>query len=146
MTRQFVCPHGHAWEVRALTEANDCGTPSVCPVCRATPVIQRPLTASLAPDRPRSPEDASAGPLPQPPSASASAQGTTELPTIPGSEVVSAPGRDGMGVIPPRRRRWFLALGVLILAGVSGGLFGLHWWARHQLRTAEELLANLRFE
>jgi tetratricopeptide (TPR) repeat protein len=48
--------------------------------------------------------------------------------------------------IPPRRRRWFLALGVLILAGVSGGLFGLHWWTRHQLRTAEDLLADLRFE
>src|SRR5262249_44207536 len=42
--------------------------------------------------------------------------------------------------------RWFLALGVLILAGVSGGLFGLRWWARHQLRTAETLLADLRFE
>src|SRR5262249_60517418 len=48
--------------------------------------------------------------------------------------------------VPPRRRRWFLALGVLILAGVSGGLFGLHWWTRHQLRTAEDLLADLRFE
>lgn len=47
---------------------------------------------------------------------------------------------------PPRRRRWFLALGVLILAGVSGGLFGLHCWTRHQLRTAETLLADLRFE
>jgi tetratricopeptide (TPR) repeat protein len=35
---------------------------------------------------------------------------------------------------------------VLILAGVGGGLFGLHWWARHQLRTAEDLLAELRFE
>src|SRR6516225_8869306 len=45
-----------------------------------------------------------------------------------------------------RRRRWFLALGVLILAGVGGGLFGLHRWARHQLRTAESLLADLRFE
>jgi tetratricopeptide (TPR) repeat protein len=45
-----------------------------------------------------------------------------------------------------RRRRWFLALGVLILAGVSGGLFGLHWWTRHQLRTANDLLADLRFE
>ncbi len=45
-----------------------------------------------------------------------------------------------------RRRRWFLALGVLILAGVSGGLFGLHWWSRQQLQTAENLLADLRFE
>ena len=35
---------------------------------------------------------------------------------------------------------------MLILAGVSGGLFGLHWWTRHQLRTAEHLLADLRFE
>jgi tetratricopeptide (TPR) repeat protein len=35
---------------------------------------------------------------------------------------------------------------VLILAGVSGGLFGLHWWTRHQLRTAKDLLADLRFE
>jgi tetratricopeptide (TPR) repeat protein len=35
---------------------------------------------------------------------------------------------------------------VLILAGVSGGLFGLHRWTRHQLRTAEDLLADLRFE
>jgi tetratricopeptide (TPR) repeat protein len=35
---------------------------------------------------------------------------------------------------------------VLILAGVSGGLFGVHWWTRHQLRTAENLLADLRFE
>jgi tetratricopeptide (TPR) repeat protein len=35
---------------------------------------------------------------------------------------------------------------VLILAGVSGGLAGLHWWTRHQLRTAEDLLADLRFE
>jgi tetratricopeptide (TPR) repeat protein len=35
---------------------------------------------------------------------------------------------------------------VLILAGASGGLFGLHWWTRHQLRTAKELLADLRFE
>ena len=48
--------------------------------------------------------------------------------------------------VPPRRRRWFLALGALILAGVSGGLFGLHWWMRQQLRTAEGLLADLRFE
>jgi tetratricopeptide (TPR) repeat protein len=47
---------------------------------------------------------------------------------------------------PPRRRRWFLALGVLILAGVGGGLFGRHWWARQQLRTAENLLADMRFE
>ncbi len=46
----------------------------------------------------------------------------------------------------PRRRRWALTLGVLLLAGVGGGLFGLHWWARQQLRTAEELLADLRFE
>jgi tetratricopeptide (TPR) repeat protein len=44
------------------------------------------------------------------------------------------------------RRRWFLAAGVLILAGVSGGLFGLHWWTRHQLRTARDLLTDLRFE
>jgi tetratricopeptide (TPR) repeat protein len=35
---------------------------------------------------------------------------------------------------------------VLILAGVSGGLFGLHRWTRHQLRTAEDLVADLRFE
>jgi tetratricopeptide (TPR) repeat protein len=35
---------------------------------------------------------------------------------------------------------------VLILAGVSGGLFGLHWWTRHRLHTAEDLLAELRFE
>jgi tetratricopeptide (TPR) repeat protein len=35
---------------------------------------------------------------------------------------------------------------VLILAGVSGGLFGLHWWTRHQLRTAKDLLVDLRFE
>jgi tetratricopeptide (TPR) repeat protein len=35
---------------------------------------------------------------------------------------------------------------VLILAGVSGGLFGLHRWTHHQLRTAEGLLADLRFE
>jgi tetratricopeptide (TPR) repeat protein len=48
--------------------------------------------------------------------------------------------------IQSHRRRWFLALGVLILAGVSGGLFGLHWWTRHQLRTAKDLLADLRFE
>src|SRR5262245_56540370 len=48
--------------------------------------------------------------------------------------------------VPPRRRRWFLALGVLILAGVGGGLFGLRWWTRHQLHTAEALLADLRFE
>jgi tetratricopeptide (TPR) repeat protein len=51
---------------------------------------------------------------------------------------------------PPRnvlpRRRWLLALGVLILAGVGGGLFGLHWWTRHQLRTALDLLADSRFE
>jgi tetratricopeptide (TPR) repeat protein len=55
------------------------------------------------------------------------------------TQPTSTPGR-------PRRRRWFLALGVLLLAGVSGGLFGLHWWARQQLRTAEDLLADLRFE
>jgi hypothetical protein len=48
--------------------------------------------------------------------------------------------------IQAHRRRWFLALGVLILAGVSGGLFGLHRWTRHQLRTARDLLADLRFE
>jgi tetratricopeptide (TPR) repeat protein len=48
--------------------------------------------------------------------------------------------------IQSHRRRWFLALGVLILAGVSGGLFGLHWWTRHELRTAKDLLADLRFE
>jgi tetratricopeptide (TPR) repeat protein len=48
--------------------------------------------------------------------------------------------------VPPRRRRWFLALGALILAGVSAGLFGLHWWTRHQLRAAKDLLAGLRFE
>jgi tetratricopeptide (TPR) repeat protein len=47
--------------------------------------------------------------------------------------------------VAPRRHRWFLALGVLILSGVSGGLFGLHWWTRHQLRTAKDLLADLRF-
>jgi tetratricopeptide (TPR) repeat protein len=35
---------------------------------------------------------------------------------------------------------------VLILAGVSGSLFGLHRWSRHQRRTAEDLLADLRFE
>jgi tetratricopeptide (TPR) repeat protein len=35
---------------------------------------------------------------------------------------------------------------VLILAGVSGGLFGLHRWTRQQLRRAEDLLADLRFE
>jgi tetratricopeptide (TPR) repeat protein len=35
---------------------------------------------------------------------------------------------------------------VLLLAGVGGGLFGLHWWMRQQLRTARELLADLRFE
>jgi tetratricopeptide (TPR) repeat protein len=45
-----------------------------------------------------------------------------------------------------RRRRWLLALGVLILAGVGGSLFGLHRWTRHQRRTAEDLLADLRFE
>jgi tetratricopeptide (TPR) repeat protein len=45
-----------------------------------------------------------------------------------------------------RRRRWFLALGALLLAGVGGGLLGQHWWTRHQLRTAEDLLADLRFE
>ena len=48
--------------------------------------------------------------------------------------------------VRPRRWRWFLALGVLILAGVSGGLFGLHWWARHQIGAAKDLLADLRFE
>jgi tetratricopeptide (TPR) repeat protein len=48
--------------------------------------------------------------------------------------------------IQSHRRRWLLAPGVLILAGVSGGLFGLHWWTRHQLRAAEALLADLRFE
>lgn len=46
----------------------------------------------------------------------------------------------------PKRRRPFLALGLLFLAGVGGALFGLHWWARHQLRTAEDLVADLRFE
>src|SRR5262245_15001815 len=111
MVRQLVCPHGHQWEVSTLTEANHCGTPSVCPVCGATPVIQNPLTEVLVPERPRSPEDASAGPLTLPPSAPASAGETTELPTIPGYEVVSVLGRGGMGVVPPRRRRWFLALG-----------------------------------
>ena len=45
-----------------------------------------------------------------------------------------------------RRLRWLLAIGVLILAGVGGGLFGLHWWTRHQLSVAKELLADLRFE
>lgn len=50
------------------------------------------------------------------------------------------------GNVPVRRRRWILALGVLILAGVSGGLFGQHWWKRHQLSTAKDLLADLRFE
>jgi tetratricopeptide (TPR) repeat protein len=45
-----------------------------------------------------------------------------------------------------RRGRWVLALGVLILAGVAGGLFGMHRWSRQQLRTADALLAELRFE
>ena len=45
-----------------------------------------------------------------------------------------------------RRRLWLLVAGVLILAGVGGGLFGLRWWTRHQLHTAENLLADLRFE
>jgi tetratricopeptide (TPR) repeat protein len=35
---------------------------------------------------------------------------------------------------------------VLLLAGVGGGLLGLHWWTRHQLRAAQGLLAELRFE
>jgi tetratricopeptide (TPR) repeat protein len=39
-----------------------------------------------------------------------------------------------------------LALGVLLLAGVGGGLFGLHWWSRQQLGTAKVLLAELRVE
>jgi tetratricopeptide (TPR) repeat protein len=67
------------------------------------------------------------------------------MPTIPGSEVLSVLGRGGIGVVR-RRSRWIVALGVLILAGVGGGLFGLRWWMRHQLRTAENLLADLRFE
>ena len=45
-----------------------------------------------------------------------------------------------------QRHRWFLALAILILAGVGGGVFGLQWWARHQLRTAKDQLAELRFE
>lgn len=45
-----------------------------------------------------------------------------------------------------RRGRWFLAFGVLILAGIGGALFGQHWWRRHQLNTARGLLADLRFE
>ena len=45
-----------------------------------------------------------------------------------------------------RRRRWLLGVGVLILAGVGGGLFGLRWWTRHQLHTAENLIADLHFE
>jgi tetratricopeptide (TPR) repeat protein len=48
--------------------------------------------------------------------------------------------------VSSRRCLWFLALGVLILSGVGGGLFGRHWWLRHQFRTAENLLADLRFE
>jgi tetratricopeptide (TPR) repeat protein len=48
--------------------------------------------------------------------------------------------------VPPRRGRWFLALGVLILAGVSGVLSGRHWWTHHQLGAAKDLLADLRFE
>jgi len=50
------------------------------------------------------------------------------------------------GCFDVKGRRWFLALGVLILAGVCGGLFGLHWRTRQQLRTAKDLLADLRFE
>jgi tetratricopeptide (TPR) repeat protein len=45
-----------------------------------------------------------------------------------------------------RRRRLLLAVGVLLLAGVGGGLFGLHRWTRNQRRAAEDLLADLRFE
>jgi tetratricopeptide (TPR) repeat protein len=45
-----------------------------------------------------------------------------------------------------RRWRWFLALGVLVVAGVSGGLFGRYWWTRHQLGAARDLLADLQFE
>jgi Tfp pilus assembly protein PilF len=44
------------------------------------------------------------------------------------------------------RHRWLLALGVLLLASVSGGLFGLHWWTRQQLRTAKNLISDLRVE
>src|SRR5262245_15983688 len=146
MTRKLGCPNGHEWEVSTLTEANPCGTHSICPVCRATPVIQGTLTEALAPDRPRSPEDASAGTLTLPPSPPAPAEETTALATLPDTEVVSVPGQEGRGVVPRRRRRWILAVGVLILAWVSGGLFGLHWRARQQLRTAEALLADLRFE
>ena len=46
----------------------------------------------------------------------------------------------------PRRGRWLLASGVLIIAAVSGGLFGLHWWTQYELRTAKDLLAEMRFE
>jgi Tfp pilus assembly protein PilF len=50
------------------------------------------------------------------------------------------------GCFDVKGRRWFLALGVLLLAGVCGSLFGVHRWTRHRLRAAEDLLADLRFE
>jgi Flp pilus assembly protein TadD len=62
--------------------------------------------------------------------------------------------RDGTAIMTPttslesrsRRWRWLLALGVLVVAGVSGGLSGRYWWTRHQLGTAKNLLADLQFE
>ena len=36
-----------------------------------------------------------------------------------------------------RRRRWLLAIAMLILAAVGGGLLGLHMWTRVQRRTAD---------